>query len=492
VHRLAALLHGLALLPVLAAPLAPGSTVPWSAGAIPGPGLAWWLLAAWGAAHLRLGRGSRTGRWLTAPAFALTGLLLYLSGAPAGSAFAFLGGAPLTAADAGLLAGLLAVLAGTVVDATAALRTRRATAPDLRAFYERAVAARRIQRDPEQERVVDRLQELGRAFVAYRRSPRSVLDPFGHRRPRGVYLWGPVGRGKSFLADGFFDALAVPEKRRWHFHELMRDLRRRLHELTGTPNAVARAVDESVLPRSLVYVDEVHLADVDNARVFGQVLLALRRRGCVVCMTSNYAPEALATAGAGAAEPFREVLAFVEGELDVLELDNRKDYRSLKLTARDLYQDAADPGTAKRMAALFELLAEGPPSETPLTLSNRPVPVVRRAEGIAWFHWRDLCEGPRSYLDFLELAHGSHTVLVQDVPALDESREDAARRLAWLVEVLYDQRKRLILSARVPVDGLFAGPFSGSARASEFARVASRLKEMQSTEYDLHLATAVD
>lgn len=466
---------------------------------------AWLVVVAWQGLFLALARGTRIGRMACLPAWLATALAFAASRWHDGALPIDAIGAdplawPLPLQAAALTVGLTLAAAG--LDAIGWLRRRRTAPPDIREFYEKAVTARRILRDPSQELVVDRLQLLGRNYLAYRNSPRSIANPLGVRAPRGLYVWGPVGRGKSFLLDGFFDAVPVGDKRRFHFHELMRVLRRKLHELTGHKDAVGAAVRGLVPQHALVYIDEVHLADIDNARVFSSLLLALRRRGAIVCMSSNYAPDdlfdpALAPGGtarlqAGGDDPMARALGQILNAMDILNLDNERDYRGLKLTARDLYQDASDPETAARFSELFERLAEGERRTDPMTLSGRPVQVVRRAEGIVWCEWEALCESPRSYLDFLELAAGCHTVMVAGVPQLTAEREDAARRFAWLVEVLYDQRKRLILSAAVGLDRLIVGPFAGEARAGEFDRVVSRLREMQSTEYDLHLSTAAD
>ncbi len=373
--------------------------------------------------------------------------------------------------------GLLVV---TVVALLADLLTRPATiVRSLHDFYETAVALRRVRRNPAQEAVIHRMDLLLKAQARHenrRHLPWAMLL----RAPQGVYLWGSVGRGKTFLLDAMFDVAQTPRKVRLHLHELMA----RLNALVNSGYTVRQAAAELVPRHALVVVDEVNIADTASALLFAQTVLDWWRRGCVVSFSSNQAPGQLFPDDARQHAAVRRFEARLERACEVIELAGAVDYRLQKLSGADLYQSPVTPETRGRLARVLEAVSEGPATQEPIALGDRPLPVQARADGAAWLEFEALCGAPFSYNDYLRLVKHFPTLLVANVPRLETL--DRARRFAWLVEIMYDSKKRLIVSAHVPVHELFAADLI-QAGSVDFLKIQSRLVEMQSSEYDYSL-----
>ena len=354
--------------------------------------------------------------------------------------------------------------------------------PSPRERYAAAVAGGRLRPDPGQVRAVDAFEDLHRALVAPppRRSPLRYF-----RRPpegvRGLYLWGGVGRGKTLLMDDFFAGVEGVPKRRAHFYrfmssvheELKRHRRRRVEDPLGVV-----AADWAADVR-LLCLDEFHVRDIADAMILGRLLRGLFGRGATLVTTSNVPPSRLYEGGLQR-DRFLPAIAELEHRLRVLELSGSEDHRLRALERADVYHSPLGAGAAASVEACFEtLVPNGREEGGPLMVLGRPIATIRRAEGIAWFGFDQLCDGPRGAADYIEIARCFHTVLVSDVPVIGPRDRDRARRFISLVDELYDRQVNLVVSAAAPPAGLYPkGP-----DAFEFRRTRSRLEEMQTREY---------
>ena len=351
----------------------------------------------------------------------------------------------------------------------------------VRAAYEAALAARGFTSDPAQLRAVDALERCENEWIAYkdRRSnavARMLVRP---PIPRGVYMWGGVGRGKSFLMDVFFHSVPLRRKTRLHFHEFMREVHRELHELKGTVNPLDELGRRIAARFRLICFDEFHVADVTDAMILHRLLEALFANRVGIVTTSNFRPDGLYPNGLHR-DRILPAIALLERQLEVVNVDAGHDYRQRVLEHVQTYHWPLDERAEASLAEAFAQLADAREEEQPaLSIEQRIVPARRRAGGVVWFDFRSLCGGPRSHHDYLEIASRFHTVLLSGVPRMPPRLASEARRFTWLVDVLYDRRVRLVLSAECPPEALYVeGPL-----AHEFPRTISRLQEMQSAAF---------
>ena len=346
------------------------------------------------------------------------------------------------------------------------------------ALYEESLARRGFVADPSQRRAVERLQRLYEDWSAYkaRRSTalrRLLVKP---PLPKGVYLWGSVGRGKSFLMDAFYLCVPLVRKRRVHFHHFMREIHRELESLKGTEDPIAAVAERTARRYRLVCFDEFHVSDIADAMILGRYLSQVMARGVAFVMTSNYLPDRLYPNGLQR-ERFLPTIELLKDRLDVLEVDNGTDYRRLKMERLKVYH--AGPGAEAELGRIFSELKDVEEEKHPLDVEGRKIPYRRRAGGLVWFDFPALCGGPRSYTDYVDLAKRFHTVILSGVPRMSPKSADAARRFTWLVDVFYDDRVKLVLGAEAPPEGLF----TEGEHSAEFQRAVSRLHEMQSAAY---------
>jgi cell division protein ZapE len=349
---------------------------------------------------------------------------------------------------------------------------------DVVSLYRQQVASRGFVSDAAQWRAVERLQRLYEEWRAYKARRATALRRLLVKPPlpRGVYLWGGVGRGKSFLMDSFFLCVPLVRKRRVHFHHFMRELHRELDLLKGTEDPLAAAAERTARRWRLMCFDEFHVSDIADAMILGRYLEQVMERGVVMCMTSNYAPGALYPNGLQR-ERFLPAIALLESRLDVLEVEGGVDYRRLKLERLKVYHTG--PDAQSELARIFEELRDVEEERHALDVEGRQIAYRRRAGGLAWFDFKALCEGPRSYADYVDLARRFHTLMLSGVPRMSARNADAARRFTWLVDVLYDDRVKLVVAAEARPEELFVE----GAHSAEFARTVSRLHEMQAAEY---------
>ncbi|HEX4885464.1 MAG TPA: cell division protein ZapE [Casimicrobiaceae bacterium] len=350
----------------------------------------------------------------------------------------------------------------------------------MQAQLEAQLAARGSAPDASQRRVADRLQQLSDDLAAFRAARQSRLKRIFRPPdvPRGVYLWGGVGRGKSLLMDAFFASVPIRRKTRVHFHAFMRDVHAELGTLKREPDPLATVAQRIARRHRLVCFDEFHVSDIADAMILGRLLAALFDHGVVFVMTSNYPPRRLYPDGLQR-QNFLPTIDLLEARLDVVEVDGGVDYRLRALEQATVYHVPADAAADAALARMFEAVATGPDEPTDLPIEGRVMHARRRAGGAVWFDFAALCDGPRSQRDYLELARRFSVMLVSGVPAMGPENADAARRFTWLVDILYDHRVKLVLSADAPADALYAS----GRNAHEFARTASRLVEMRSHDY---------
>ena len=346
--------------------------------------------------------------------------------------------------------------------------------------YDRTLAERGYRSDPAQLRGVEALARCEQEWIDYKARRSNALVKLIVRPPipRGVYLYGGVGRGKSFLMDCFYKAVPLTRKTRLHFHEFMREVHRELAELKGTADPL-RVLGERVSRRyRLICFDEFHVADVTDAMILYRLLEALFEHRVSIVTTSNFHPDELYPNGLHR-DRILPAIELLKQHLEVVAVDNGTDYRSVALGHVRLYHTPLGAQADAEMAAAFEQIAETRDEDPLLHIERRQLRSRRRAGGVVWFDFRELCAGPRSQNDYLELATQFHTLLLSDVPQMTPRLASEARRFTLLVDVLYDRRVKFIVSAAVPPDRLYLeGPL-----AHEFPRTVSRLNEMRSTEY---------
>lgn len=349
---------------------------------------------------------------------------------------------------------------------------------DVVRLYRDNLARRNFLSDASQWRAVERLQRLFEEWSAYkaRRNnalKRALVKP---PLPKGVYLWGAVGRGKSFLMDSFYLCVPVQRKRRVHFHHFMREIHRELNDLKGTGDPLAAVAARTARRYRLICFDEFHVSDIADAMILGRYLEKAMDLGVQFVMTSNYPPDRLYPNGLQR-ERFLPTIELLKGRLDVVEVDGGQDYRRLKMEKLRVYH--AGPGAEAEMAGIFEALKDVEEEKHPLDVEGREIPYRKRAGGLVWFDFAALCGGPRSYADYVDLARRFHTVLLTGVPVMSPKNADSARRFTWLVDVFYDDRVKLFVAAEAGPDELF----TEGEHSAEFARTASRLTEMQTADY---------
>ena len=351
---------------------------------------------------------------------------------------------------------------------------------NVRQAYDAELVARGYQSDPAQLRAVDALERCASEWVAFKEQRSNALKKLINRpdTPRGVYMYGGVGRGKSFLMDCFYNAVPIRRKTRLHFHEFMREVHRELRDLQGTVNPLDELGKRIAKRYKLICFDEFHVADITDAMILHRLLSALFDNGVGFVTTSNFKPDDLYPGGMHR-DRILPAIALLNAHLEVLSVDNGTDYRRRTLEQVNLYHTPLGAKADNEMTDAFNRLAESQNDNPVLHIESRQIQARRKAGGLVWFDFKILCGGPRSQNDYLEIATQFHTVLLSGVPAMPPRMASEARRFTWLIDVLYDRRVKLIMSAEVAPEALYTeGPL-----AHEFPRTISRLNEMQSAEF---------
>lgn len=357
--------------------------------------------------------------------------------------------------------------------------------------YDALVRSGALDRDPAQARLAARLDALEKNLderVADRHGALGWL--FGRSNaptPKGLYVWGDVGRGKTRLMDIFFAAAPIETKRRVHFHDFMQDVHARIYDVRqeaksgrGSGDAVPSVGDAIAKETSLLCFDEFHVTDIADAMILGRLFERLFDHGVVVVATSNVPPEALYKDGLNRSL-FTPFIRNLEQRLDVFRLESRTDFRREKLGGGGVWITPADDKAEARLDAAFRALAGEDGAPETVTVQGRAVPIPQAANGVARAGFEDLCAKPLGAGDFLAIARRYHALVLDGVPTLDDDRREVARRFMTLVDALYDSNVKLVASAEAAPDGLWTG--SQGYESFGFARTASRLVEMGSDEW---------
>lgn len=357
--------------------------------------------------------------------------------------------------------------------------------------YQADLARPGFSHDTAQQRTVKLLDVLYRELAATPPTHRGLAARLWAtiQRPNltpitGLYLWGGVGRGKTYLVDTFYQCLPFDDKKRVHFHRFMRKVHGELKLLQGEQNPLALVARRFAETTRIVCLDEFHVADIGDAMILYGLLHGLFANGVTLVATSNTEPDRLYEGGLQR-DRFLPAIDLIKTRSQVVRLDGGIDYRLRVLHRANIYHCPLDDDAEQRMAACFTQIAsdqtalEKHRDNVTLEIEGRPISTRCHADGIVWFEFGEICGDGRSQNDYIELAKCFHTILISGIPILAEEQDDKARRLMSLVDELYDRNVNLIVSAQTQPTGLYAG----QKLASAFSRTSSRLQEMQSQEY---------
>lgn len=357
------------------------------------------------------------------------------------------------------------------------------------AAYQHILTDKGFASDPAQLRAIQALDRCASEWAVYKdRRSNALKKLFVHPPiPKGVYMYGGVGRGKSFIMDCFYQAVPLKRKTRLHFHEFMREVHRELRDLQGMVNPLDVLGQRIAQRFKLICFDEFHVADVTDAMVLHRLLDALFKNGVGFVTTSNFHPDGLYPDGLHR-DRILPAIELLKQKMEVINVDHGTDYRRRALDHVELYHTPLGDKADAAMLKAFEALAETEDESPVMTIEARRIEAKRRAGGVIWFDFKTLCGGPRSQNDYLELASQFHTLVLSNVPQMAVRMASEARRFTWLVDVLYDRKVKLVVSAAVPPEQLYTeGPLS-----HEFPRTVSRLVEMQSNEFLAEAHRCVD
>jgi len=358
------------------------------------------------------------------------------------------------------------------------------------ARYERDLTRDDFRRDVSQVNAVQYLQTLYEALVADWKAGKSsglngiIKKIFGGQEKvqiKGLYFWGGVGRGKTYLMDNFFESLPFPQKMRMHFHRFMRRVHAELKKLDGQKNPLEKVADIIAAETKVICFDEFFVSDITDAMILGTLMSELFKRGVVLVATSNIMPDGLYKDGLQRAR-FLPAIDLLKKHTHVVNVDGGVDYRLRALEQAELYHFPLDANADLSLQKSFRSLLASPTDEKSnevLIVEGREIQTRYSAEGVVWFDFEAICDGPRSQNDYIELSKEYHSVFISNVPALGRSNDDQARRFVNLVDEFYDRHLKLVLSADKPLSELY----SEGKLNFEFQRTISRLLEMQSHEY---------
>lgn len=352
---------------------------------------------------------------------------------------------------------------------------------DVAALYARECARLNYKPDVAQKKLVAHFDELRTRLVAPQ--PKSLLKGLlsrnnSHQLERGLYVWGGVGRGKTWIMDLFFQSLPFKEKQRSHFHRFMQFVHDELKKHPERADPLELVAEKVARKARVLCFDELFVADIADAMLLANLFRGLFERGVTLVATSNVAPDDLYKDGLQRAR-FVPAIRLLKEQTNVVHTAAGADYRLRQLErATTWFAPDAEPTAA--LDQLFEVMAgEAGRTDATLTLNHRRLHPHRQADEVVWFSFKELCDGPRGQADYIEIARCYHTVFLTDVPVLTTETENQARRFITLVDEFYDRAVKLVISAAAPIHELYRG----AKLAFEFERTRSRLVEMQSQEY---------
>ncbi len=348
--------------------------------------------------------------------------------------------------------------------------------------YKAELASGDFSPDPAQAQAAFLLDDLARRLAAGATRPKGLLDRFRRQSvvpETGLYFWGDTGRGKTWLMDLFFQGLPFAEKKRQHFHRFMAHVHHELKSIRRVRDPLQQVADRLAVKTRVMCFDEFFVSDIADAMILGGLLGALFDRGVTLVATSNIPPDNLYAGGLQRAR-FLPAIEQIKTHTEVHEMGGPVDYRLRRLEQAAVYYHPAGPASDAALSACFDRLSpDACLRNEPLEVLGRVIPTRRRSDGVAWFDFTSICEGPRSQADYIEVARAFHSVLLSSVPRLDDTLANAARRFIALVDEFYDRNVKLIISAATPLEHLYAG----KRLDFEFRRTRSRLEEMQSHDY---------
>ncbi len=350
-----------------------------------------------------------------------------------------------------------------------------------KAWYELAKKQTGFIADPAQEEAIDYLDRLWQELMAFKKKRnrflgRTIRSPLS---PKGLYFWGGVGRGKSFLMDAFYGCLPYKRKRRVHFHAFMSEVHQRLAERSHEENPLNMVANDLSKEVRVLCFDEFHVSDIADAMILGRLLEGLFQRGVVMVATSNFAPDDLYYQGQNRSS-FLQTIALIKKNMTVVNVDGGEDHRLRTLKQAPVYYVPNNESSDQKLKNLFEKFTKDQELlGHDVTILGRPLTCIARTREAIWFDFQMLCFGPRSQNDYLYLAKNYKAVFISNITALTPAQKSEARRLTWLIDVFYDYRVKMAATADVLAEDIYTeGDF-----ANEFVRTVSRMVEMQSESY---------
>lgn len=344
--------------------------------------------------------------------------------------------------------------------------------------------------DRAQKQAVDHLETLYYRLVAaynhkrdksFASKMKRIIKRKKNNPVLGLYLWGGVGRGKTYLMDSFFESLPFESKLRIHFHRFMRRVHKDLEEFKGHANPLEKVADKISSETMVICFDEFFVSDITDAMILGKLFEALFSRGLCLVATSNVEPSQLYKNGLQR-QRFLSAIKLIQTRCQVINVDSGTDYRLRTLTSTPLYHQPLTDKSQNAIASIFNSLVadKGTVIENAeVSVGGRDIPIVAKASDVIWFDFRAICEGPRSQNDYIDLSCEYHAVVISNIPMLNKDKDDATRRFINLVDEFYDRNVKLVISAMQPLETLY----QGSKLAFEFERTKSRLIEMQTLEF---------
>jgi cell division protein ZapE len=364
-------------------------------------------------------------------------------------------------------------------------RTRRS---GLRKRYDAELATQGFSADPAQQQALEKLDLLRARLIRAERGEAATVQKLlrslrvGRQAPavRGAYLWGSVGRGKTWLMDLFYQSLPFERRQRSHFHRFMQEVHAGLRRHARKTDPLAPVAADIAQQCRVLCLDELFVSDIADAMLLGSLFQRLSANGVTLVFTSNVPPQGLYRNGLQR-QRFLPAIAHLEQNLDVVAVDGSVDYRLRQLTKARIYLDSADAATPAALQMIYDDLAddEADDGTQQITVLGRRIPVVRENDNVIWFEFAAICGGPRGQTDYIEIAREYQAVLVADIPVLTAANDNDARRFIALVDEFYDRGVKLVVSAAAPPAALYRG----ERLKFEFERAASRLAEMQTKRY---------